>query len=126
MSEKGWIYISVVVDEDEEFTDEVIRWMGEHGFRASNAIGVYEAVQEGEAYWLDTETGELANVLKDLHVPVNRWHAYVHYESYEGVNEDGCIAEYNIVGGKLCNYKESRIEMVDADPSWLKFDMEEE
>lgn len=78
----------------------------------------------GEATWLETEAGDLALHLAaledELGIPVSAWRATVAYESFEEPTSNGALVEFDIADGKICNWKESVVKMVDATP-WFEF-----
>ena len=125
MSISAWAEIVVTIDEDRDYLDESIRWAEDNGFCATSKIGAYEFSVDGEASWFTGEIAWLEDVLRDLNIPSSRWHAHYKYDcSSEYPGDDSCIVEFDVIDGKMCNLKESRIVMVDAEP-WFEFGLED-
>ena len=117
MSCNAYIEITVTLY-DEKFLGEMREWSKSYGFIFMD--GVYRKAED--ASYLDSEACYVAEMLADITVPRTDWKAHIAYENFSYANEDGSIVEFDVIEGKLCNYKESRIVMVEREP-WFRFDL---
>ena len=129
MSYRGWIDIDISVDG--KYEDEARAWAKLHGFSAHQYKGRLSLTYDDEAGWLDDAMWNLEKSLSAFSsecgfgIPLEAWRAEVYYKSYEDPDADGSIVTLRIANGRIYDFMESRIEMVEVEP-WVKFDLTKE
>ena len=68
------------------------------------------------AGYFDRAIERVKEDLSDLRVPVCAWKASVEYEYFDEPFEDGALCTFDVIDGKVANYRESRIKMVEFKP----------
>ena len=123
MSCNSWMGCTITVL-DSEYNDAAMEWVeAACTYKENGKLNI--ELQWNDAGWFDRAASDLKEELSGLPIPLDAWEAYVRYEYYDEPSADGSFVEFTIENGKMVNFKESRIEMVEVEP-WFKFDMEEE
>ena len=117
-------YISIEITADAKYGNEADRWANMKCYEVSSKDGLVRITDEGDTGYFDRALGYFAEEVSDLEIPASDWKAEIRYSCEEGACEDGGNIHVTIEDGKIASFKESRIEMVEAEP-WVRFEIPE-